>query len=219
METVDNPELARIEAMLQRHWKNSKGDGHRANTAAVAEVAETVHPQRVITPAVLTLYALALSRLSPEACQRALARVVLEKRFLPSPREILALAGEVEPLSIDEQWQSDARKDLAELFAQLREFGPKLKPRGGGITPDDTCEAGYRREPIVTPPLLPETVRGAAYIVGFGDFYAGFVIMAQHSAVAGQNDNMNRVDADVERRWMTAWRESKLLIQAKEARG
>jgi len=126
--------------------------------------------------------------------------------MFPSVSDVLRLAS-----ASDSTTETRAKVALGLVLGNIRDFGPELRPKRGPVVRDRDFVGRRLAEPVYGEPLHPRSMAAEVWncirIVGFSNETAGLRILEQHSAIVGPSDNMNRVDADVERRWLTAWRE------------
>lgn len=202
--------LYEVEARRKSIEKLLLDSAQRAETrdAAVEEILFLVAEEKSkqLSAPLAALYKAALVELTTEQIVSAMTSALLELRMFPTVADVLRLAS-----ASSSTTETRARAALGDVLSNIRDFGPLLMSKRGPVVADRDEEGRRLVEPIYGEPRLARAMSAEIWsclrIVGFQSWTAATQILAQHSSVTGPHENMNRVDADVERRWLTSWRE------------
>jgi len=129
-----------------------------AIAAAVTTLSETLPPRQPISKAGVRGYLIGLRSLSRDDVERALERALTECKFMPTPAELLALAGKggalVISAEIAEAWTAARWARRVHSYTTGVDFGPLvnavIRSMGGWLVfcghNDDALEAFERRK-------------------------------------------------------------------------
>lgn len=130
----------------------------QAIAAAVTTLSETLPPRQALSKAGVRGYLIGLRSLTVDEVEAVLERALVECKFLPTPTELLALAGKAGPLvlaaEIAEAWTAARRARRIHSYTTGVDFGPLvnavIRSMGGWLVfcahNDDALEAFERKK-------------------------------------------------------------------------
>lgn len=204
---------------FSRFWTSEGGQATPRDLAVGSSLHQLAKClDKAVSPDMARFYMAVLAPLTQDQCIKAFSTALERCKFFPSPAELRAYGSPAEPLEVDPITQ-EAKDALAEVFAILREFGPKFKPIYGAVIRDRDADGrilnplDFEREPTIYPPPMPHLCKLTLRILGYGDPHSGVQLVCLHSSSGhspgGEPRYIVRDNEKVEQLWINAYRRAK----------
>jgi hypothetical protein len=190
-----------------------------ATVACLTQLATVF--DRKLSPELLESYTASLETLSRPQIIQAFSRAQDECHFWPVPAKLLELSGQV---AHGDPIEYEANREMLALFAQMREFGPRLSYRFKPGTPENMGPPP--EEARIYPKRLSTLTEAALQNLGWGDRLRGLMILSDHPGMRYESASSAFVtngkaaaeyrwgkiqQADeIRKRWVVAFREAKV---------